>query len=158
MKEDFVFFYDAGSPFSNWYMGDFEHGGIKYNCSEQFMMREKALLFKDTEVAELIMEQKHPRQQKFLGREVRGFVQPEWLAVCEDIMVPGLVSKFTQNAYCLKILLGTEDKILVEAAPLDKIWGIGLSADNPLAWDQSTWQGQNLLGKVLMRTRDAIRG
>jgi ribA/ribD-fused uncharacterized protein len=73
-------------------------------------------------------------------------------------MVDGLISKFTQNPDILKILLDTEDKILAEASPYDKIWGIGFAEDDPRAKYQSQWQGKNLLGKVLMRVRERIRG
>lgn len=49
------------------------------------------------------------------------------------------------------------NKILVEASPYDKIWGIGLAVTDPRAADQDKWQGQNLLGKALMRVRDTLR-
>jgi len=158
MTHNFTFFYESKSPFSNWYMSPFIHHNIQYNCSEQYMMYQKARLFKDFDVAEMIMEQAHPRKQKFLGRQVRGYDDPTWMAECENIMVPGLVSKFTQDTYCLRTMLDTGDTILVEASPTDKVWGIGLSADDPRALNQATWQGKNLLGKVLMKARDVIRG
>jgi len=157
MTHNFIFFWANASPFSNWYKSKFTHNGVQYNCSEQYMMHMKALMFNDTEVAELIMEQKDPRKQKFLGRQVRNFDQNVWLEKCQDIMVDGLISKFTQNPAILGTLLNTDDKIIVEASPYDTIWGIGLSEDNPDALDQSKWRGQNLLGIVLMRARDEIR-
>ncbi len=54
-------------------------------------------------------------------------------------------AKFGQNKDLRDYLLGTGDRILVEASPLDRIWGIGLAADDPRAEQVSTWQGQNLL-------------
>ena len=122
------------------------------------MMHMKAKLFKDYDVAEMIMEQSHPRKQKFLGRQVRGFDADIWNAECKDIMVPGLVSKFMQDSYSLQTLLETEDAIIAEASPTDKIWGIGLSEDDPRAQNPANWLGTNWLGDVLMRTRDVIRG
>jgi ribA/ribD-fused uncharacterized protein len=71
-------------------------------------------------------------------------------------MVPGLVSKFTQDSYSLQCLLDTEDSIIVEASPYDKVWGIGMKKDDPRATDPSQWDGQNLLGIVLMKARDII--
>jgi ribA/ribD-fused uncharacterized protein len=45
----------------------------------------------------------------------------------------------------------------VEASPYDRIWGIGLGAEDPKAKHPSTWQGENLLGFALMDAREAIR-
>ena len=157
MSHNFVFFYGSTSPFSNWYLHQFTHDNQQYNCSEQYMMHKKALLFNDYDVADMILKEKAPRNQKFLGREVRGFDDKIWTAQCRDIMVEGLISKFTQDTYSMNTLLDTGDKILVEASPTDTIWGIGLGRDDPGALDQTTWQGQNLLGITLMQVRDAIR-
>jgi ribA/ribD-fused uncharacterized protein len=158
MTQKFTFFWESGSPFSNWYPQSFDHLGIRYNCSEQYMMYKKALLFRDIEVAEMIMEQTSPRKQKFLGRQVRGFDQTVWLRECEDIMVPALVSKFTQDTYSLNCMLDTGDSTIVEASPYDKIWGIGMTKDDPRATDPTQWEGENRLGICLMKARDVIKG
>lgn len=115
------------------------------------------MLFKDFDVAEMIMEQLHPNKQKFLGRQVRGFDNDIWMAECQEIMVPALVSKFMQDTYSLNCILDTGDSIIVEASPHDKVWGIGMTKDDPRATDPTKWEGRNLLGIVLMRTRDIIR-
>ena len=154
---EFVFFYSSSHPFSNWYMSTFVHHGTLYNCSEQYMMNMKARMFHDYDVADMIMQQGHPYKQKFLGRQVRGFSEPTWLAKCKPLMVEGLKSKFMQDTYCLNTLLDTGDKIIVEASPTDKLWGIGLAEDDPKAQDPKQWQGKNWLGLVLMQTRDEIR-
>jgi ribA/ribD-fused uncharacterized protein len=156
MIPKFTFFWESDSPFSNWYPQPFVHNGQQYNCSEQYMMYKKAMLFKDTDVAEMIMEQHSPRKQKFLGRQVRGYDDATWMAECCDIMVPALVSKFMQDTYSLNCILDSVGTILVEASPYDKIWGIGMTKDDPRATDPSKWEGKNLLGDVLMRARDII--
>lgn len=120
------------------------------------MMYRKAMLFKDFDVAEMIMEQSHPRKQKFLGRQVRGFDEEVWMANCQDIMVPGLVSKFTQDTYSLNVMLDSVGTVLVEASPYDRVWGIGMTKDDPRATDPTQWEGKNLLGIVLMKARDII--
>jgi len=117
----------------------------------------KALMFGDDEVASLIMKSKDPYEQKKLGREVRGFDKRLWDAKCKPIMVEGLVSKFSQDEYCKKTLLETNDKIIVEASPTDRIWGIGLAEDDPRALNKNTWRGTNWLGEVLMQARDKLR-
>lgn len=120
-------------------------------------MYRKARLFKDNDVAEMIMEQTSPRKQKFLGRQVRGYDDATWMAECQDIMYPGLLSKFTQDTYSLNTMLYTGDTVIVEASPYDKIWGIGMEETDPRATDPTKWEGKNLLGIVLMRVRDEIR-
>ncbi len=156
MTQKFTFFWESDSPFSNWYPQSFVHNGQKYNCSEQYMMYKKAMLFKDTDVAEMIMEQSHPRKQKFLGRQVRGFDHEVWMAECKEIMIPALVSKFTQDTYSLNCMLDSVGSIIVEASPYDKIWGIGMTKDDPRATDPAQWDGLNLLGDVLMSAREII--
>lgn len=157
MTQEFTFFYESDSPFSNWYPQPFVHLGMQYNCSEQYMMYKKARLFNDIDVGEMIMEQSDPRKQKFLGRQVRGYDDAVWMANCQEIMVPGLVSKFTQDSYSLQCLLDTGDTTIVEASPYDNIWGIGLAKNDPRAIDPTRWKGRNLLGIVLMKARDEIR-
>lgn len=120
------------------------------------MMHQKALLFNDLEVAKLIMQQKSPFKQKFLGRQVRGFNLRIWENKCQTIMVDGLVSKFAQDEYSLNELINTGDREIVEASPTDKIWGIGLGIDDKNILAKSKWKGKNLLGIVLMKTRDII--
>ena len=42
----------------------------------------------------------------------------------------------------------------MEASPYDKILGIGMEADDYRAKHPEYWNGQNLLGKVLMDVRN----
>lgn len=44
----------------------------------------------------------------------------------------------------------------MEASPNDRVWGIGLAANNPLAWNRKTWKGANLLGFILTSVRDEL--
>lgn len=157
MTHNFTFFYGSSHPFSNWYMMPFVHRGKQYNCGEQYMMYQKAILFKDYDVAEMILEQRDPRKQKFLGRQVRNFVESEWNAVCKPTMVEGLTSKFRQDTYSLNTLLDTGDTIIVEASPTDRIWGVGLAESDPLILNPKNWRGTNWLGDVLMEVRNVIK-
>lgn len=157
MNNKFTFFWKSHFVFSNWHPSVFIHDGITFNCSEQYMMYHKAKLFGDTEIMEKVMKTDSPKEQKALGRQVKNFVQDEWLEKCIPIMQDGLKSKFEQNQEMLKQLLDTGNSIIAEASPVDPIWGIGLTAEDPLAQDVSTWQGTNLLGQILMSVREKIR-
>ena len=56
----------------------------------------------------------------------------------------------------LEALLATAGTELVEASPMDRIWGVGLSSEDPRIQDPATWRGQNLLGKVLTRLSEDL--
>ena len=55
MNEDAVLFFTKHSPISNHHRAEFLLDGIKYNCSEQYIMRQKCLLVGDLETAGRIM-------------------------------------------------------------------------------------------------------
>lgn len=93
---------------------------------------------------------------KALGRQVRGFDAKVWDEVKFSVVLNASYLKFSQNASLRDFLLQTGSKILVEASPVDKIWGIGMSASDENAQNPVKWRGQNLLGFALMRARDEI--
>jgi ribA/ribD-fused uncharacterized protein len=72
-------------------------------------------------------------------------------------VVAGNVAKFGQHPELRQFLLGTGDRVLVEASPRDQIWGIGMSASNELATSPGHWRGLNLLGFALMQARQQLR-
>lgn len=130
--------------------------GMSYNCCEQYMMYHKAKLFLDEEVASKIMSTDDPHEQKKLGRMVKNYNEDIWSRHRFQIVFEGNYLKFTQHKDLQERLLTTGNKILVEASPYDKIWGIGLGCDNHMINDEKNWKGLNLLGKVLMSVRSTI--
>jgi len=155
-KEDEEFCLFWGGTFSQWAKYDMDIDGVKYNCCEQYMMAEKARLFDDQEMLEKIMSLKDPREQKKCGRKVKGFDREKWEAIARDVVYKANYAKFTQNENCLHTLKEQEGKTIVEASPYDKIWGIGLSKDDPRAKDKSQWEGTNWLGEAIMQVRDKL--
>ena len=141
---------------SQWYECEFTADGVKYHTAEQYMMAQKALLFGDNDVFELIMKANDPKEYKSLGRKIRNFDEKLWNDSKTDIVIKGNTAKFSQNIAMKNFLLGTADKVLVEASTVDCIWGIGLSADVPDASEPEKWRGSNLLGFCLMEVRDII--
>ena len=88
---------------------------------------------------------------------MRGFDERLWADQRFDIVVSGNVRKFGQHADLRDFLLGTGDRVLVEASPRDRIWGIGLAADDERARSPEHWAGLNLLGFALMEARHRLR-
>lgn len=153
----FVFFWRPPNPFGQWTLSPFQIDGRFYMCAEQYMMAEKARLFGDTEIESQILNSNDPRHHQRLGKQVSGFDHDRWTAERCKIVFRGNVAKFTQNRKFRDILTETGDRRLVEASPSDKIWGIGIAANNPLAYDPKNWRGLNLLGAVLEDVRAHIR-
>jgi ribA/ribD-fused uncharacterized protein len=152
--EQFTFFWDG--PFSQWAPSPLRIGGVDFTHAEQFMMYAKALVFGDKDSADAVLQAATPKQQKALGRKVKGFDAAIWELFREGVVYTGSYAKFTQNAELCRALLATRGTTLVEASPFDKVWGIGLREDDPGASDRSQWQGLNLLGQILTRVREAI--
>lgn len=142
---------------SQWYDVAFEVDGVKYHTAEQYMMAQKALLFKDEEVFGEIMAATNPRDYKKLGRKIKNFDPKAWDEKKYEIVVNGNKAKFGQNPELKEYLLSTGTAILAEASPYDKIWGIGLYPSNAAKGTVEDWRGQNLLGFALMEVRDFLR-
>lgn len=146
------------SCFSQWFLGKFEENGIIYKTAEHYMMAGKARLFNDTETLEEILQAATPNQVKSLGRKVKNFDPKIWDEHKYEIVRKGNLLKFSQNKKFKDFLLSTNDKILVEASPYDKIWGIGMLETDSRAENPLLWNGENLLGFALMEVRDELRG
>jgi ribA/ribD-fused uncharacterized protein len=142
--------------FSQWWVAPFEIEGQRYATAEHWMMAEKARLFSDEAVREKILAAGSPALAKKLGRMVEGFDDQTWEAHRFDVVVAGNLAKFSQHEALKDFLLRTGNKVLVEASPVDRIWGIGMSADNPAAENPESWHGLNLLGFALMVVRERL--
>ncbi|MCP2251026.1 NADAR family protein [Lentzea aerocolonigenes] len=141
---------------SQWWPCSFVVDGQQFSSAEHYMMWRKALLFDDTSVAERVLAARTPAEAKALGRQVSGFSDAEWVSARLEIVVDGNLAKFGQDPALRSYLLGTGSRILVEASPQDRVWGIGLVASDPRAADPSTWLGLNLLGEALMEVRTRL--
>lgn len=150
----YTFFWSG--PFSNWTTAPFVLDEQKYGCVEQYMMQKKALMFGDIEIANEIMNTTNPREQKAWGRKVRNFDMAKWAAVARDIVFRGCLAKFTQNSEMYDEIVKTKGTLIVEASPLDKVWGIGLDAKTAEVTPIDEWKGTNWLGQVLTEVRETL--
>lgn len=139
---------------SNFYPCKFEFNGKTFNFSEQCFMYQKAILFNDFEIAKQVLNETDVRKIKALGRKVKNFNNELWDKHKEDFMFNACYAKFSQNDKLKDFLLSTGNHEIVEASPVDNIWGIGFSSDNAME-NVDKW-GQNLLGKVLMKVREDL--
>ena len=160
----YVFFWGHQKPesgvsptcFSQWYDAAFTIDGVQYLTAEHYMMAKKAELFDDASSRDRILNAQTPAEAKKLGRSVHGFDENLWLANRFDIVVQGNKAKFMQNRDLEDFLLSTGKRVLVEASPTDRIWGIGLAAQDLDAENPGKWRGLNLLGFALMQVREQL--
>jgi ribA/ribD-fused uncharacterized protein len=142
--------------FSQWWPAPITIGTVTYPTAEHWMMAEKARLFEDDAGLAKVLAARSPGAAKAAGRGILGFDEDRWADARYDIVVTGTLAKFRQHTDLAQVLQCTGTKVLVEASPTDRIWGIGLSANDAAATDPSRWRGLNLLGFALMDVRDEL--
>ena len=145
------------SCLSQWYECRSTVEGVVYHTAEQYMMSQKALLFGDEDIYQKIMNAGDPGAYKALGRMISGFDEELWKSRRTDIVINGNMAKFSQNDDLREFLLNTGSRVLVEASPYDRIWGIGMAKNSADIEDPFCWKGTNLLGYCLMEVRDRLK-
>ncbi|MBK8624503.1 MAG: NADAR family protein [Saprospiraceae bacterium] len=165
-NKEFIFFWGhrpskdgtiTKTCFSQWWQSSFEVENKVFKTAEHWMMAQKALLFNDMEIFDQILKSNTPEEAKKLGRLVSNYNEDIWVQNRYEIVLMGNQYKFEQNPDLKTFLIETGDKILVEASPVDPVWGIGLASDHEDAINPSKWQGLNLLGFALMEVRDYLK-
>jgi hypothetical protein len=146
------------SCLSQWWPAEFEVDGVGYATAEHWMMAAKARLFGDDGALGRILATRHPGAAKAEGRKVRGYDEAVWQEHRFAAVVRGNLAKFRRHPDLGAYLRGTGGRVLVEASPVDRVWGIGLAATDERAWDPEAWRGLNLLGFALMEVRAALAG
>ncbi len=161
---EYLFFWGHKKPtkgvskscFSQWYDAAFKVDKNHFMTAEHYMMYRKAMLFDDREAVKKLLAATNPGAAKAIGREVQGFVQETWQQHRFEVVVEGNFAKFKAHEDLKNFLLGTDDQILVEASPVDPIWGIGLDEYHSNRFNPNLWKGENLLGFALMEVRDRL--
>ena len=114
-KDDITAFFSKNSPLSNHFPCNFKLEGEKFNCLEQYLMIQKALLFSDQDSVLKISSTDNPVQQKRLGKSAANFKEDVWRAEVSTILFKGLCAKFNENPHLGAFLLNTGDNEIVEA-------------------------------------------
>lgn len=149
--------YEKDGYLSNWYDSGFRYRGNAFPTSEHWMMWQKAMVFRDWSTAARILEATSPGNAKKLGKQVKPYSSATWGEARVPLMKVGLRQKFVQNARLMNDLLSTGTAALAEAAPNDRIWGLGIGKGDPRLDDPLEWHGKNLLGITLMKVRSDLR-
>ncbi|MFF8654320.1 NADAR family protein [Streptomyces huasconensis] len=147
----------GASCLSQWWPSPFSVDGVAYATAEHWMMATKARLFDDADAERAVLAARTPAEAKNAGRLVRGFDEAIWARERFGVVVTGSVHKFASDPALRDFLLGTGERVLVEASPLDRVWGVGLAADDPRIQDPEKWRGANLLGFALMGARGRLQ-
>ena len=155
VEGNYIFFHDRGSVFSQWAMLGFRVGVNYFSSAEKLFMHEKALFARDLLKAREIMGEDMPWQLRRLGREVRGLSEGDWRRA-PNVVYKGNRAKFLQNEGARRELFESRGKVLLEASRGDRFWGIGLGMGDGRKGDPSKWEGQNVLGRVLMQLRNDL--
>lgn len=158
-----VFFYGyelqlPESRFQMWYPASFadpQYPDVRFQTAEHYVMHAKALIMSDASTAERILEAATPLEANRLGREIKKFDSELWKSKVEEIAERANYLKFSQVKEYRDALIATDRKVLAEASPVDRNWGIGFSGDEAGSKEEE-W-GRNLLGKALMRVRDRLK-
>ena len=141
---------------SNWYPSKFTVNDVDFSSMEQYMMYKKAMCFGDKDMANKILATDDVAEIKAFGRLVANYNESYWNGVRQIVVFEGLTAKFSQNEDLKAKLKATDNSILAECAVKDRIWGIGLSMNDPDRLKIDKWKGQNLLGYAFMTVRERL--
>lgn len=140
------------------YAAAFEVDGERFPTVEHYIAWRKAKLFGDDHSAERILNAEAPSKAKAIGRSVKPFDDEVWKAHRLEIAIAANVAKFSAHPRLAEYLALTGHKVLADASPIDRVWGIGLYADDAAAKDPGRWPGLNILGFSLMEARCQLAG
>lgn len=134
---------DAYGEFSNFSPHPIELAGRTWPTTEHYFQAQK---FPGTPHEEEIRRAKSPGDAARMGRERSRPLRADWETVKDGIMYDALRAKFTQHARLRRVLLSTEDRVLIEHTRNDRYWA-----------DGGDGSGLNRLGELLMRLRAELR-
>jgi N-glycosidase YbiA len=141
MTEKQIKFHGYKHPLSNFYESNFRIGTFIYPTVEHYYQSQKS---NDSYERMDILMADTPKEAKEMGKYIED-IKENWDDKKLIYMWKGLYAKFTQNHHLKKYLLDTKDVELVENSPVDSYWGRG-----------KNWDGENKLGKMLMKLREEI--
>ncbi|KAI0196959.1 hypothetical protein F4808DRAFT_473956 [Astrocystis sublimbata] len=155
--DDFIFFDSPQAEYgwlSQWWNEtSFTSHGNTYRSAVSYVMCRKALMF-DPNTSRMILKESCPKKVQELGRKIKNFRQEAWDEAKKNIVLRANCLNFRADPSLITRLLATGDKVLVNTAPFDNIWAVGLNkTDAKEAISMNSSWGLNLLGEQLMVVR-----
>lgn len=141
-----IYFYSRTKKFfelSNFSLHPIIVENKRYATNEHYFQSVK---FLDADYQETIRSAPTPAKAKSLGTSRAYKIHLDWDTKRIDVMRRCVWEKFTQHKELTELLLSTGDSILIEDSPKDVFWGVGENRT-----------GKNMLGKILMETREKLR-
>jgi ribA/ribD-fused uncharacterized protein len=138
---------------SNSYVAPFVLEAVTYNTLVHFIEASKANFFKDAASFAAIVAAETPEEAAALGDAVEGYNRSAWLAEVGAILEVGVVRKFKKHGKLRTRLLGTGNRVLVNADSQDAVFSVGRDRLDPRARDPRAWTRDNTLGFTLMLAR-----
>ena len=127
---------------SNFYEAPVTYRGLQYGSNEAAFQAQKCMTEEETAQFTSL----RPYDAKKRGRKVR--LRPDWEEIKVEVMEEIVRAKFTQNEVLKWRLIATGDAYLEEGNTWhDTCWGV----------DAKTGEGQNHLGKILMKVREELK-
>lgn len=138
-------FYSTTGEFGEF--SNFSHHPIKikgklWPSTEHYF---QAMKFQTLSDQEEIRKAKSPMEAAKKGRDRRRKIKDNWDSIKVQVMKEAILAKFTQHEDLKLLLLSTAPAILIEHTENDNFWG-----------DGGNGRGQNMLGRILMATRDQL--
>jgi len=128
--------------FSNFSRDPFMYKDKFWKTSEHAFQAQK---FAGTKYEDAVRCCNMPGDAAEMGRDRSLPLRKDWEQVKDSVMEEILYAKFSQNEKLKEVLLSTNDAELVEHTDRDSYWG-----------DGGNGSGKNMLGKLLMKTREKL--
>ena len=145
MTEDIQFYSvsDEYGEFSNFAVYPITLKKKRWPTSEHYFQAQK---FKEIKDQEAVRKASSPMLAARMGRDRRRKLRRDWESAKVGVMREAVLAKFMQHDDLRELLLSTSDARLVEHTENDDFWG-----------DGGDGRGKNMLGRILMDVREALR-
>lgn len=109
----YFLFSNGFSMLSNYHYSPFFFDGVRFRNVEQFLCAEKALMARDFQAYQNVMDEKSCVRYKDI--KITNVNYDKWNAVRFQVLIEGLEAKFRQSRAAMERLKETGDRVIVHA-------------------------------------------